>query len=50
MEFMCIAELSLWIHFSEVSFKDMIQMAYIDACKSNEYFCKLFLDFHFSLI
>ncbi len=43
----CIVESSLWMHFSEVFFNDMIPMAYIDACTSNVYFCELFVAFPF---
>jgi hypothetical protein len=39
----CVAELSLWTHFLEVSVKDVLPMAYVDACTMKFYFCEFFL-------
>ncbi len=40
---MCLAESSLWTRFLEVSVKDMLLTAYVDARTTNFFFCELFL-------
>jgi hypothetical protein len=42
-----MAESSFQTRFSEVSFEEMLQTAYVDACTTQFYFHKLFLAFSF---
>jgi hypothetical protein len=43
MQIACVAELSLWTCFLEVSIEDMLLMGYVDASTTKFYFCKFFL-------